>query len=307
MISASRQTSRTPPPSGDVRRWPVWLVFALPAVSLSAFLLLYPFLDSARISLLDWTGAGQGTFVGLDNYSDLVRDPIARLAIRNTLVYSIGMTIGTVGIGSAIALAIDRRIPGASAFKFLIFLPVLLPIVFTSLVWAFFLDGNFGGINDILGWIHPSLPRPWLGDPATVNIMIILVSVLQFTGFPMVILIAALRDIPRDIHEAATIDGVSALQRVRYISLPSIRDVIATITLIQFMFGFRVFDQVFVMTRGGPGRLSEVAATFVWREAFVNRRFGYATAQAIVTSLVIAIISMVYLTILRPRRLEQAG
>ena len=285
----------------------MWLVFALPAVSLSAFLLLYPFLDSARISLLDWTGAGQGTFVGLDNYSDLARDPIARLAIRNTLVYSIGMTIGTVGIGGAIALAIDRRIPGASAFKFLIFLPVLLPIVFTSLVWAFFLDGNFGGINDILGWIHPSLPRPWLGDPATVNIMIILVSVLQFTGFPMVILIAALRDIPRDIHEAATIDGVSALQRVRHISIPSIRDVIATITLIQFMFGFRVFDQVFVMTRGGPGRLSEVAATFVWREAFVNRRFGYATAQAIVTSLVIAIISMVYLTILRPRRLEQAG
>ncbi len=307
MISPSRQTSRTPPPSGGVRRWPVWLVFALPAVSLSAFLLLYPFLDSARISLLDWTGAGQGTFVGLDNYSDLARDPIARLAIRNTLVYSIGMTIGTVGIGGAIALAIDRRIPGSSAFKFLIFLPVLLPIVFTSLVWAFFLDGNFGGINDILGWIHPALPRPWLGDPATVNIMIILVSVLQFTGFPMVILIAALRDIPRAIHEAATIDGVSALQRVRHISIPSIRDVIVTITLIQFMFGFRVFDQVFVMTRGGPGRLSEVAATFVWREAFVNRRFGYATAQAIVTSLVIAIISMAYLTILRPRRLEQAG
>ena len=285
----------------------MWLVFALPAVSLSAFLLLYPFLDSARISLLDWTGAGQGTFVGLDNYSDLARDPIARLAIRNTLVYSIGMTIGTVGIGGAIALAIDRRIPGSSAFKFLIFLPVLLPIVFTSLVWAFFLDGNFGGINDILGWIHPALPRPWLGDPATVNIMIILVSVLQFTGFPMVILIAALRDIPRAIHEAATIDGVSALQRVRHITIPSIRDVIVTITLIQFMFGFRVFDQVFVMTRGGPGRLSEVAATFVWREAFVNRRFGYATAQAIVTSLVIAIISMAYLTILRPRRLEQAG
>ena len=282
-------------------------MFSLPAVSLSAFLLLYPFLDSARISLLEWTGAGQGTFVGFDNYSDLARDAVARLAIRNTVLYSIGMTIGTVGIGGAFALAIDRRIPGSSIFKFLIFLPVLLPIVFTSLVWAFFLDGNFGGINDILGWIHPSLPRPWLGDPSTVNFMIILVSVLQFAGFPMVILIAALRDIPRDIHEAATIDGVSALQRVRHISIPSIRDVIATITLIQFMFGFRVFDQVFVMTRGGPGRLSEVAATFVWREAFVNRRFGYATAQAIVTSLVIAIISMVYLTILRPRRLERAG
>lgn len=285
----------------------MWVLFALPAVALSAGLLLYPFLDSARISFLEWTGAGPGTFVGFDNYSDLAGDRVARLAIRNTIVYSIGMTIGTVGVGGAIALAVDRRIPGASAFKFLIFLPVLLPIVFTSLVWAFFLDGNFGGINDFLGWIHPSLPRPWLGDPATVNITIILVSVLQFAGFPMVIMIAALRDIPRHIHEAATIDGVSALQRVRHISIPHIRDVIATITLIQFMFGFRVFDQVFVMTRGGPGRLSEVAATFVWREAFVNRRFGYATTQAIVTSLVIAVLSMTYLTIIRTRRLERAG
>ncbi len=307
MKSVSQQTRRRPPLGGGLRSSWVWLVFALPAVFLSAFLLLYPFLDSARISLLDWTGAGQGTFIGLENYYDLVRDPIARLALRNTIVYSIGMTMGTVGIGGAIALAIDRRIPGASTFKFLIFLPVLLPIVFTSLMWAFFLDGNFGGINTVLGWIHPSLSRPWLGDPATVNVVIIFVSVLQFAGFPMVILVAALRDIPSDIHEAATIDGVTPLQRVRHISVPSIREVIATITLIQFMFGFRVFDQVFVMTRGGPGRFSEVAATFVWREAFVNRRFGYATAQAIVTSLVIAVISMAYLTIIRPRRLERSG
>ena len=285
----------------------MWVLFALPAVALSAALLLYPFLDSARISLLEWTGAGSGVFVGFENYAELIRDPVARLAIRNTVVYSIGMTIGTVGVGGAIALAIDRRIRGSSVFKFLIFLPVLLPIVFTSLVWAFFLDGNFGGINDILGWIHPSLPRPWLGDPATVNITIILVSVLQFAGFPMVILIAALRDIPRYIHEAATIDGVSALQRVRHITIPYIRDVIATITLIQFMFGFRVFDQVFVMTRGGPGRLSEVAATFVWREAFVNRRFGYATGQAIITSIVIAVISMAYLSIIRTRQVERVG
>jgi ABC-type sugar transport system permease subunit len=285
----------------------VWLVFVLPAVALSASLLLYPFLDSARISFLDWTGTGEGTFIGFENYADLADDPVARRAIKNTIFYSIGMTLGTVGIGGAIALAIDRKIPGAATFKFLIFLPVLLPIVFTSLVWAFALDGNFGFVNEILGWIHPSLSRPWLGDPATVNFMIVLVSVLQFAGFPMVIIVAALRDIPRDLHEAADLDGVSALQRVRFVSIPSIRDVIATVTLVQLMFGFRVFDQVFVMTRGGPGRLSEVAATFVWREAFVNRRFGYATAQAIVTTLVIAVMSMAYLTVIRPRRIERAG
>lgn len=289
------------------RRSLVWLAFLLPGVGLSAFLLLYPFLDSLRISLVEWTGAGEQTFVGFDNYADVARDPIARLAIRNTVVYAFATALGTVAIGGAVALAIDRKIPGGSLFKFLIFLPVVLPAVFTSLVWALALDGNFGAINDIVGWIHPSLRRSWLGDPATVNLMIILVTVLQYAGFPMVIILAALKDIPLDIHEAATLDGVSGLQRVRYVSLPSIRDVIVTIFLIQLMFGFRVFDQVFVMTKGGPGRLSEVAATFVYREAFVNRRFGFATSHAVVTAVVIAIISMVYVTVISPKRIERAG
>ena len=285
----------------------MWVAFALPAVALSAFLLLYPFLDSLRLSLLDWTGVGEGTYIGFDNYSELAGDPNAKLAIRNTLVFAIANAILSVGIGGAIALAIDRRIPGAKAFKFLIFLPVLLPAVFISLVWSVALDGNFGWFNDILGWIHPSLSRGWLGDPTWVLPTITLVSVLQYVGFPMVILLAALEDVPTYIHEAATIDGVTGLQRVRYISIPSIRDVIATIFLVQLMFGFRVFDQVFVMTRGGPGRVSEVAATFVYREGFLNRRFGYATAEAMVTAIVIAVCSMVYVTIIRPRRLEKAG
>jgi ABC-type sugar transport system permease subunit len=120
-------------------------------------------------------------------------------------------------------------------------------------------------------------------------------------------MLAALEDIPQDIHEAATLDGVTELQRARFVSIPSIRDVIATVFLLQLMFGFRVFDQVFVMSRGGPGRVSEVAATFVYREAFLNKRFGYATAEAIVIAIVIAIISMIYVTIIRPRRAERTG
>jgi ABC-type sugar transport system permease subunit len=279
----------------------------LPAVALSAFLLLYPFLDSARVSLLEWTGIGEGTYVGFDNYAELLGDPNAGLALRNTIVFAFANAILSVGIGLAFALAINRRMPGAESFKFLLFVPILLPTVFFSLVWAYALDGNFGWFNDILGWIHPSLPRGWVGDPSWVLPTITLISVLQFTGFPMIILLAALEDVPRDVHEAATLDGVTELQRVRYISIPSIRDVIATIFLLQLMFGFRVFDQVFVMSRGGPGRVSEVAATFVYREAFLNRRFGYATAEAIVIAIVIAVISMIYVTIIRPRRAERAG
>lgn len=285
----------------------MWVAFALPAILLATFLLFYPFLDSLRVSLLEWTGVGEGTYIGLDNYAELAGDDNAVRAIRNTVVFAFANAFLSVGIGALIAVAISRRIKGAKTFRFLIFLPVLLPAVFFSLVWAVALDGNFGWWNDILGAIHPSLSRGWLGDPNWVLFAITMVSVLQFVGFPMIIILAALEDVPQEIHEAATIDGVSEVQRARFISLPAIKDVLATIFLLQLMFGFRVFDQVFVMTKGGPGRISEVAATFVYREGFLNRRFGYATAEAIVATIVVAVISMLYVTFIRPRNIEKSG
>lgn len=283
------------------------LAFVLPAALLASALVAWPFFETLRVSFFDWAGFGPKEFVGVDNYRGIASDNVALSAIKNTVVYATLTAIGTVAIGFVIATLVDRKLRGHKIIKFLVFLPVLLPTVFTGQVWLFGFDGNFGWVNDILGWIHPSLNRAWLGDPATVNYVIIFVSILQFTGFPMVIMFAALQDVPGEIHEAATMDGVGPFERARYISFPMIREAVATVFLIQLMFGFRVFDQVFVMTGGGPGRVSEVAATYVWREAFVNAKFGYAAATAIVTTAVVAILSMVYLSIFRPRRIDHAG
>ncbi len=284
------------------------LAFVLPATLLASALLAWPFFESLRVSFFEWPGYGDKEFVGVDNYRELASDGVARTAIKNTIVYATLTAIGTVVIGFVIASLIDRKIRGAKIVKFIVFLPVLLPTVFTSQVWLFGLDGNFGWVNDILGTVHPGLERAWLGDPSLVNYTIILVSILQFTGFPMVIMYAALQDVPLEIHEAATLDGVGSLyQRMRYVMFPMVREAVSTVFLIQLMFGFRVFDQVFVMTGGGPGTFSEVAATFVWREAFVNAKFGYGAATAIVTTAVVALLSMLYLTIFRPRRIERVG
>ena len=283
------------------------LAFVLPATLLASALLAWPFFESLRVSFFEWPGFGDKEFVGVDNYQELASDGVARTAIKNTIVYATLTAIGTVVIGFVIASLIDRKIRGAKIVKFIVFLPVLLPTVFTSQVWLFGLDGNFGWVNHVLGTVHAGLERAWLGDPSLVNYVIILVSILQFTGFPMVILYAALQDVPLEIHEAATLDGVGPFQRLRYVMFPMIREAVSTVFIIQLMFGFRVFDQVFVMTGGGPGTASEVAATFVWREAFVNAKFGYAAATAIVTTAVVALFSMLYLTIVRPRRIERVG
>lgn len=299
-IAAGRKRRRSGPTGSR-------LAFMLPAVLLASALVAWPFFESLRVSFYKWAGFGQKEFVGLDNYQGIASDNVAQSAILNTVVYASLTALGTVAIGFVIATLVDRKLRGHKIIKFMVFLPVLLPTVFTGQVWLFGFDGNFGWVNDVLGWVHPALNRAWLGEPSTVNYVIIFVSILQFTGFPMVIMFAALQDIPGEIHEAATLDGVGPYERALYVTLPMIRDAVATVFLIQLMFGFRVFDQVYVMTGGGPGRASEVAATFVWREAFVNARFGYAAATAIVTTAVIAILSMLYLSIFRPRRIEHAG
>lgn len=274
---------------------------------MTALFTIYPVVESIRLSLYAWRGYGAQEFVGLANYERLLADTVANRALWNTFLFAGLTTVGTVLVGGAIALAIDRRVLLSPIFKNVVFLPVILPVVFTGLVWVYGMDANFGWLNEVLGAIHPAFQRAWLSEPGLVMYSIIGVTILQFTGFPMIIILAALQDIPRDIHEAATLDGVSGLQRARHISLPLVSDVIATIVLLQLMFGFKVFEQVFVMTRGGPGSASEVMSFYVFRQAFDLQRFGLGAAAAVITSLVVIIVSMLYLTVFRARRISRAG
>jgi ABC-type sugar transport system permease subunit len=292
---------RSPWPS---RRWVLWV---LPALAVTALFTIYPIVESLRLSFHSWQGFGAEEFVGLANYQRLLADGVAHRALWNTFLFAVLTTLGTVVIGAAIALAIDRRVLIASVFKRLVFLPVILPVVFTGLVWVYGMDANFGWVNETLGFIHPSLQRAWLSDPGLVMYSIIAVTILQYSGFPMIIILAALQDIPAEIHEAATLDGVSEIQRARHVSLPLVRDVIATIVLLQLLFGFNVFDQVFVMTRGGPGSASEVMSYYVFRQAFDLQRFGLGAAAAVVTSVVVVAVAMIYLTAFRSRRISRAG
>lgn len=288
------------------RQWR-WLVYSVPAIALSLLFVAYPALESLRLSLFDWPGYGEAEFIGFENYVDIGQDAIARGAMWNTIVFAVATAVGTVAVGIAIALAINHRIPAASTFKFVVFLPVFIPVVFTARVWLFGLDPTFGWANAILGAIHPALDRPWLGDPTTALWAIIAVSILQYTGFPMVIVLAALQDIPPEIHDAATMDGATPIQRVVHVTLPLIKDVTATIFLLQLIFGFLTFDQVFIMTGGGPGNATEIMSTFVYQEAFIGNKFGYGATAGVITATFIAIIAMVYLTALRPSRTEHAG
>jgi ABC-type sugar transport system permease subunit len=284
-----------------------WILYSLPALALSLLFVAIPTIESVRLSFFDWPGFGDAEFIGFDNYIELAQDAVARRALWNTIVFAVATAVGTVAIGTIIAIAVERRIPAASTFKFLIFLPVFIPVVFTARVWLFGLDPTLGWANAILGAIHPALDRPWLGDPATALWAIIAISILQYVGFPMIIVLAALQDIPREILDAARVDGASTTQTIVHVTLPLIRDVLATIFLLQLIFGFLTFDQVFIMTGGGPGNATEIMSTFVYQEAFIGNKFGYGATAGVVTAALIATIAMLYVTALRPARTEYVG
>ena len=282
-----------------------WLLYLAPALVLTAIFVVYPALESFRLSFFSWPGYGPQEAVGFDNFRHLLSDAQFREALENTIVFTIvTAVVGTV-VGVALAIALDRKIRGHKVFKALIFLPVILPTTFIGLAWANGFNPYFGWVDQILAIVN--VHHSFLTDPSTVIYAIAFCSIMQMTGFPMIVVLSALGDVPRELHEAATLEGVTAWQRARYVMIPMVREVIATVFLLQLIWGFGNFEFVYVMTQGGPGTASEVTSTFVYREAFKNREFGYAAAAAVVTTILIGIVAVVYLTVFRPRRIARAG
>lgn len=283
----------------------IWGLFALPALVLTGFFILYPAFGSLRYSLLDWAGYGPERYVGVHNFTELASDPLARDAVSHSSLFALVTTIVEVTVGTAIALALDRKVFGHKTFKLLIFLPWILPTSFVGLSWANGYDPYFGWVGAITRLF--GLDHAWLNDSHTVLFAVAIAPILQSTGFVMIVVMGALGDVSREIHEAATLDGASELRRARYVSLPLVRDAVATVAMLQFLGGFTNFDFVYIMTGGGPGTASEVTSTFVYSQAFENARFGYACAAAVVTTVLMGAFAMFYTTLIRPRGIRKAG
>lgn len=280
-------------------------LFLLPSVGLMLIFIVYPILDALRLSLYRWQGIGQPRFIGLTNFQAILRDRNFWEAIQHNLLFSLVTVAGTVIIGFLLAAAVDRRVRGWQWFKVIYFIPVMIPMTVVGVLWGRIYDPTTGLINVALQTVGlGALAQNWLGDPNLALLSVAAVSVWQYAGFPMVIFLAAMQNISTEIHDAATLDGVNAYQRIRHIILPLVRNVMATIVLLQVIFSFRVFDIVWVMTEGRPGTSSEVLLTYLYRTAFQNQQFGYGSAIAVVMIAIIFVLSMAYLRLFNPERIE---
>jgi raffinose/stachyose/melibiose transport system permease protein len=277
-----------------------------PALVFLAVFMAYPLIETVTKSFFayDITSPIQ-TFIGFSNYAELSRDPVFHIAAKNAVLFVIFSVLVQISIGTVLAALLDRGVrPRASLiFRTIIFAPLVLSIIAVGLLWQLILDPLVGLANAIVKAIglHPP-PLGWLGDPSIAIYMIMGISFWQYIGFVTLLLLAGMQQIPEDLYEAATLDGAGPLTCFCHLTIPLLRNALIITTLLTMIGALRVFDFVYVLTRGGPGDATEVPAMMIYREAFFLGRMGYANAISVL--LLIATVGLGFMQIRFSRRLS---
>jgi len=273
----------------------IGFVFSLPSILFFIFFVSIPVLFTIVLTFAEWKGfqLSDIRFIGLNNYIELFNDKVFFKSLINTSIFVVLTTVTLNFFGFLGALIIDTKIPGTKFLKNAVFLPVLLSPIIIGIMWSRMLDA-FGIINKILQSAHIiKLPILFLGSEKMALYTIIIATIWQFTGYDMLIYYAGLQGIPKDIIEAARIDGANESKVILKIIIPTLSPVITIAMLLNIIGGYKVFDIVYVMTAGGPNRASEVLATYLFQQAFRFNNMGYASVIAVIIIVLSLIISVI--------------
>lgn len=295
-----------PPPAARPRRRGsvTGYLFLAPAVVFVGLTVVYPLLYNISQSFFDVglreVAQGGAAWVGLDNYADQFGRPDFWHALSISLVYSAGTVVLTLAMGLGLALLFRRDFVGRNLMRGLILVGWVLPTVVSANVWRWLLDGSYGLLNaalSALGLIHRDVF--WLGEPNAALAAVVVATAWSFGPLAMILLSAGLQGISPTLYEAARIDGATPWQQFRNVTWPLLRPVSMTVILLIFIFTFKTFDTIFLMTGGGPGGATEILPVYAYNEAFEFSRFDTA-AVATTTLMVVPIaLSIVYFRALR--------
>jgi ABC-type sugar transport system permease subunit len=273
-------------------------------------LLAVPTANAIVLSLQNWNGMAPPTWAGFSNYARLMHDETFFRALWHTAYFTFCTVILQTILPLLIASLLNSGIRGSTAFRTLYFMPVIISLAISGLLWAMLFEPNFGAVNSVLRAIGlGAFTQLWLAGANTVMPSVIIVSVWQSLGFYLVIFFAALQSVPGDLYEAAELDGANAWSRFRNVTVPTIRPVILIVIVLNTINGIKVFDQIWVMTAGGPNYASATLGTYLYAIAFgamgaSNSRLGYATAIAMVILLLSVVVSMIQIRLGRRRDLD---
>lgn len=254
----------------------------LPSLIIYIGVAIIPIILSLYYSFFNWDGITAKVFIGLDNFTEIFKDDIFWLSVKNNVIIMLTGLVGQLPLGLLLALLLNRGLKGNGFFRTIGFLPVVISSVMVSLIWGMIYNTEYGFLNNILGVVGlDSWQRNWLGDPDWSMLSISVAYIWQNCGLYMIIFLAALQNISNEVNEAAELDGARGLKKVFLITIPIIRPTILVTIIYSISNSFRVFDLIQILTGGGPAHQTEVMTIYMYNNAFLSRQFGYGSAVSI--------------------------
>lgn len=289
-IAAEARPSRRRPGRLDRRSSRTVLITLLPGtVVLLAFFGL-PILGLIRTSLSSWTGIGDQQFIGLDNFVALVGDSSFLGALLNSILLSVSSSVGICVIATVLGALVSAGVRGSAVYRVIWFLPGIAPPSAVAVFWSLSVQPQSGVVNAVLGSVGLGDSHAWLAESATALWVVVGVAIWGGAGFAFLVILGAMEEVPVSIHEAAAIDGASALRRFFSLTLPLIRPVLSMVVLLEAIWAFNGFTLVWGMTMGGPGDATTILPVQVYKDAFQFGNFGPAAAISIVGGVILLVV-----------------
>ena len=297
------QSSSAPSSSSSGRRsHPLTpYLFLIPACVVLGSFVIYPALKAIYLSFTNFNMIREADFVGLANYINLWRDPFFWAALKNTILYMIVVVPVLVIAPIFLAALVNKHIPGIAVIRAAIYLPVITSLVISGLIWKWVYEEQ-GILNYVLlATGVTDNPVAFLTDPANALLSVMAVTIWSGMGYYMVIYLAGLQAIPRHLYEVADVEGVSAWQQMLHITIPLLRPSIAVVTVMSSIAAMKVFEEVYVMTQGGPMDSTKTLVYYIYESAFTEFEMGYASAIGVVLFLLTLVFSLINLRFLREK------
>jgi multiple sugar transport system permease protein len=274
-----------------------WLTFTPALVLLLAFSVL-PILNLVAVSFLNvqWSGGRAAvTSAGLAHYRALAGDELFRAGVKNTLVFAVFAVAGQMLLGFALALLTSRATRGRIVYRTIFILPILIPGIVIGAIWKLMFQPDFGLINQIFGLVGLG-PFEWLKSTSTALMSVVIVDIWHWTPFCFLLFLAGLESLPQDVYEAAEIDGATFWQELAYVTLPLMLPTILVTLAFRIVVAFKVFDEVYLLTSGGPGTATEVVSFTIYQRFFTEDRVGYGSAMSVAVIFLVSLILVLALS-----------
>jgi multiple sugar transport system permease protein len=268
-------------------------LFLLP--NLVGFLIftLIPIVCSMGLSFMEWDSANPMVFVGFENFKRLWTDDTFKISLWNTVYYSVFTVPLTMGAALGLAIILNQKMKGINIFRTIFFFPHVASLVAIAVVWNLLFHPTLGPVNNILRFLGIANPPGWTSSVDWAMPVIIIVSIWKSMGYYMILYLSGLQAIPRELYEAAKVDGANSFQRFKSITLPMLTPTTFFVSIMLTIACFKVFDLVSVMTNGGPGRATNVLVFNIYNTAFINYEFGYASAISMILFIIVLAITIV--------------